>query len=1243
MDLLASIAATSAVVQVCEHLRRGRRVIARGSQGSSGSFAAAAVGRVLSRPVLMVVAHLDDADEAVDELASAGVEAVRLPALEVLPGESAVSMDLFAERLGVVRRLVAGGCPAVLVAPIQALMQPAPGAESLGALALSLRAGERRALGEVVRWLEQAGYQRLDAIEEPGDFAVRGGIIDVFPPGGGAAGTQHDAAAVPVRLDFFGDELERLSEIDLDTMGSDRKLASVEIVCASLERVFGGEGSGDEPASKGGGDGGVKGNRSPSPRPPPSGRGSLDALGGSAGVSVLEYVPREAVAVLHETMEIVEQGRGYFERVTDGRIFGPPAVLKALQDRFGFAGGDGGGGVVELNQFSTALSASDAVVGIPVSPLPTLAEDAGAAVKELAEMAAGAFATLGGVPAGVCVYCQNEGERSRLRELIAEFVPGDAPPPPPRIESRVQYLHRGFIWGGSHSLTPGQGHSLPFVAVPYHELLHRFERRRGRASRGTTTAGEETRLRAGRAMDAFLGFGVGDHVVHRDHGIAVFQGLTVMKPREVKRAEKVVLPSEKPARNDRRSTRLSAEDDPDAGLEEFLTLEFAGRSRLHVPAMKIDQVQKYVGGMGGGRGGGGRGGGGRVGGKSSPTLSALGGTRWKKQKEAVAESVKDLAGEMLRVRAAREHMPGIRFPGDTAWQKEFEAEFPYQETDDQIAALGEIKKDMMTERPMDRLLCGDVGYGKTELAVRAAFKACEYGRQVAVLVPTTVLAEQHERTFRSRFADYPFRVESLSRFKTDKEINETLAAVRKGQVDVVIGTHRLLSKDVKFADLGLVVIDEEQRFGVEHKERLLSLRMTVDVLTLSATPIPRTLHMSMLGLRDISSLATAPVDRRAVVTEVIPYNPRRIQQAIERELAREGQVYFVHNRVYNIETVADEVQKLAPDARIAIGHGQMPDRELERVMLSFMRGEVDVLVSTTIIESGIDIPTANTMFINDADRFGLAELHQLRGRVGRFKNRAYCYMLLGHDKAVTEKAMKRLKAIEEFSMLGAGFKIAMRDLEIRGAGNILGPEQSGHIAAVGYEMYCQLLDRAVKELKNEPTQVASETAIEIGLTGMIPKRYIASDQRRMEAYRRIAVAQTSEELERIASELKDAYGDGLPRATRRLLDLADLRVLASHLKVRSIAVRGQDVILRAAPADAPVVGLLLHDVSAVSAGGAGGGGGGGTQVTVLEPKSGEESCEVYFRPPAPWMEPESLLGVLRRRLRTTEGTPAGVA
>jgi transcription-repair coupling factor (superfamily II helicase) len=649
--------------------------------------------------------------------------------------------------------------------------------------------------------------------------------------------------------------------------------------------------------------------------------------------------------------------------------------------------------------------------------------------------------------------------------------------------------------------------------------------------------------------------------------------------------------------------------------DEFLTLEFAGGAKLHVPAMQIDLVQKYVGGFGG-----------------KPTLSTLGGTRWKGQKERTSESVKDLAAEMLRVRAARESMPGIAYPADTPWQTEFEDEFPYEETEDQVTGLAAIKQDMTRTRPMDRLICGDVGFGKTELAIRAAFKACEFGKQVAVLVPTTVLAEQHERTFRSRFAGYPFRIESLSRFKTDGEAREILDKLRKGHVDVVIGTHRLLSKDIVFADLGLVIIDEEQRFGVEHKESLLRLRLTVDVLTLSATPIPRTLHMAMLGIRDISSLTTPPLDRRAIVTEVIPYNERRIQQAIARELSRDGQVFYVHNRVGDIKSIADDVQRMAPDAKILIGHGQMNPHELEQVMLTFMRGPskdggADILVSTTIIESGIDIPTANTMIIDNADRFGLAELHQLRGRVGRSKNRGYCYLLLPPERSVKDIARKRLRAIEQYSMLGAGFKIAMRDLEIRGAGNILGAEQSGHIAAVGYDMYCRLLEQSVHELKNEhPPAPPSSVSIEIGLPASIPKPYVPSDQRRLEAYRRIATAASREALEQVKADLTSAYGDP-PKQVHRLLHLAELRVACVALGVRSISVREKDVIFKAAMAKQLGEALSRTPPELAKAGKAL-----QVQVTVLPSKHAGELAEVYFRPPEKYLEPETLLNVLRKRL-----------
>ena len=1099
LDMLRELPGVRALARAAGE---GMRSVARGSAGSATHLIAGAMARETGRPVLLVVAHLDEADEAVDELLSAGIGAQRLPALEGLPGESAGALDLFAERLVCVRTATQGPMPEVLVTPVQALMQAVPTPTSVPTLSRTLAAGRDAPMSDLVRWLEHAGYQRREVIEEIGEFAVRGGILDIFPPTGGAGGK-----GVPVRLDFFGVNDEKITEIDLDTMGSDRSLPSIDLVAAD-------------------------------PR----------AVQSEAGVLFPSLLPKGVVVVLSELAEIVEQARGYFERATDDRgLFGPPAVLASLQKH--------AHALVEINRFSAGSAQADALVELPARPVQPFSKELAEAIQELVSL---------GQDGRVVVCCQNEGEHQRFGELLAQH----ATEPTVRPEALIAYVHEGFGWGIENDRT--------LWIIPYHELLNRFTvRRRG------------GRISAGRAMDTFLDLSIGDHVVHADHGIALLSGLALMKPRD--------LPS------------TGGKPRKEQDEQEYLVLEFAGKSKLYVPATQIDLIQKYVGGFHG-----------------KPPLSTLGGTRWQSQKDRVGESVRDLAGELLRVRATREHMPGVAYPPDTPWQAEFEEEFPYEETEDQLAALAAIKADMGKSKPMDRLVCGDVGFGKTEVAIRAAFKAAEFGKQVAVLVPTTVLAEQHERTFRSRFAGYPFRVESLSRFKEPREVREIVEATRKGQVDVLIGTHRVLSEDVRFSDLGLVIVDEEQRFGVEHKERLLRLRLTADVLTLSATPIPRTLHMALLGIRDISNLTTAPVDRRAIVTEVLPYNERRIQQAIRRELAREGQVFFVHNRVHNIREVADKVRSLAPEARVVFGHGQMDGVELEKVMLSFIRGEADILVSTTIIESGIDIPSANTMIIADADRFGLAELHQLRGRVGRSKHRAYCYLLLPEDRPLTEPAKKRLQAIEQYSMLGAGFKIAMRDLEIRGAGNILGPEQSGHIAAVGYEMYCQLLDAAVRDLRNEaPPTVASRTSIEIGISGTIPKAYIPSDQRRLEAYRRLATAMSKEALDKVRSDLADAYGDP-PKPTVRLFLLAELRAACAQLAVKSVSIRDKDVVFlttNAKPLAEKLAAVPSGQSKAIEA-----------RVSILPSQTSDKVAEVYFRPPEKYLEPETLLGVLRKRL-----------
>ena len=1069
------LVAASAIDPLVSNVEAGGASSCRGAAGSSTVFVAAALARRTQRTLLLVTAHIDEADEAVSELndlfaAGLGPEPVLLPALESSPGEGGSALDLLAERLTVVRRLIEGNTPGIMVAPFPSLMQLVPDAALLPKLLRVARAGERCSPRELAEWLAHAGYVRTEAIENPCEFAVRGGLIDVFPPGG----------ALPVRLDFFGDELERIFEIDLVTQASDRRVPEAQLVGANISSIL-------EDAGK---------------------------------VSIAELLPRGTVCVIAELSEVLEQGRGYWERMNDGQgVLSPQALFKSLGVRCH--------AMVDINGFSST-NASNRVVALPAITLPAFDDEVAQAFGELGELATR-------VPTSLC--CDTEGELARARELLGEHARSAT------VNTLRQHVHRGFIWESDK----------PFAVVPQHEVLHRFGVRR-----------RVQRVGAATTRDAFMQFSAGDYVVHRDHGIARFHGLQLIG----------------------------------GGEEEFLTLEFDAGAKIHVPASKIDLVQKYIGS-----------------GAARPTLSAIGGKRWKAQKERVQEAVRDMAGEMLRIQAAREASAGIRFPEDTPWMHEFESDFAWTETEDQLTAIAAVKRDMQSPRPMDRLICGDVGFGKTEVAIRAAFKAVESGRQVAVLVPTTVLAEQHERTFRDRFRAYPFRIESLSRFKTGAESKLILADLAAGKVDVVIGTHRILSKDVAFADLGLVIVDEEQRFGVEHKQRLLAFRLSADVLTLSATPIPRTLHMSLLGIRDISSLTTAPLDRRAIVTEVIPWNPRRIQQAIRRELARQGQVFFVHNRVNDIEKMAAEVQAMVPDARVLIGHGQMTPTMLEEVMLKFMRHEADILVSTTIIESGIDIPIANTMVIYDANIFGLAELHQLRGRVGRSKHRAYCYMTLPQDRVMTEDAMKRLKAIEDYSMLGAGFRIAMRDLEIRGAGNLLGAEQSGHIATVGYEMYCQLLEQAVGELRSEDRVVPSDTMLDIGIAASIPRGYVPSDLRRMEAYRRIAMAKDPEHLAKVRTDLESAYG-APPAAVQTLLDLADVRLAATIMGVRSIARREQDVVFRTTDP-----GALETRLAGIQ----------GTVRVVGQPDE-QGVVDVYLRPAKAFLMPKPLLQVLRRRL-----------
>ena len=616
----------------------------------------------------------------------------------------------------------------------------------------------------------------------------------------------------------------------------------------------------------------------------------------------------------------------------------------------------------------------------------------------------------------------------------------------------------------------------------------------------------------GKKIQSFSELLIGDYVVHESHGLGIYRGI-----------EKI---------------------EQDKVVKDYIKIEYRDGGNLYLPATRLEGIQKYAGSD-----------------ARTPKLNKLGGMEWNKTKSKVRGAVRDIAKDLVELYAARQRSEGYQYGPDTVWQKEFEEMFPFEETEDQLEAIEATKKDMESRRIMDRLICGDVGYGKTEIALRAAFKAIQEGKQVVYLVPTTILAQQHYNTFVQRMKDFPVRVDMLSRFRTAGEQKKTLEDLKKGQVDVVIGTHRVLSKDVVFKNLGLLIIDEEQRFGVAHKEKIKKLKENVDVLTLTATPIPRTLHMSLIGIRDMSVLEEPPVDRLPIQTYVMEYNDEMVREAIHRELARGGQVYYVYNRVNNIDEVANHVAALVPEANVVFAHGQMHEHELEKIMLDFVEGNIDVLVSTTIIETGLDIPNANTIIIHDADRLGLSQLYQIRGRVGRSGRTSYAFLMYRRDKLLREEAEKRLQAIREFTELGSGIKIAMRDLELRGAGNLLGAEQHGHMQAVGYDLYCKLLNEAVLALRGENEAEDFETVVDCDIDAYIPPSYIHNEYQKLDVYKRISGIENQEEYMDMQDELIDRFGE-IPRSVENLLKIADLKALAHQAGVVEVDVKKQDITIQ---------------------------------------------------------------------------------
>jgi transcription-repair coupling factor (superfamily II helicase) len=701
----------------------------------------------------------------------------------------------------------------------------------------------------------------------------------------------------------------------------------------------------------------------------------------------------------------------------------------------------------------------------------------------------------------ILIAVPNTGEVERLADIFSEYAVSF------RLGSRTRsgesYADETSYFSGEVvTATLAKAYVPDGVMLPDANLSILGARDLFDESDSVVTRPQRHKSKTSAFLSDFRDLQVGDYVVHVEHGIGQYQGL-----KEINQGD---------------------------GNAEFMLLEYAEGARLYVPLTRLDLVQKYRSSEG-----------------AKPVLNHLGTAAWGKTKARVRKAMKDMTDELLRLYAERKTAEGHAFSLDNEWMREFEDTFEFNETEDQETAIADVKRDMESRQPMDRLLCGDVGYGKTEIAMRAAFKAISDNKQVAVLAPTTVLAFQHYETFKQRFAAFPVAIEMISRFRSPKQQKEILQKVEAGKIDILIGTHRLISKDVKFADLGLLVVDEEQRFGVRHKERLKQMRKQVDVLTMSATPIPRTLHMSLVGLRDMSVIETPPKDRIAIQTVVASWDEKLIQSAIEQELERGGQAFFVHNRVDSIWEIAAKLQTLAPRARIIVGHGQMSEGELEKVMLKFMHHEADILVSTTIIENGLDIPLCNTILINRADRLGLSELYQLRGRVGRSNRRAYAYLLLPAEIELTPIARRRLAALKEFSDLGAGFKIAALDLELRGAGNMLGGEQSGHIEAIGFELYTQMLDRAVREMKGESAPDEAETQLNLGLNIRISVEYIAEENQRLRMYKRVAAVETESQLSDVRAELQDRYGDP-PAPVRNLLEYAALKLLA--MRVGAIAI-----------------------------------------------------------------------------------------
>ncbi len=1084
----------------------------------------------------LVVTYDDTrAKEIYDDLRSFTSRVWLYPAKDLLFYSADIHGNLMArQRIAVLRRLMEDR-EGVVVTTMDGLMDHLLPLKYLREQSITVESGQVIDLDVWKERLIAMGYERVAQVDGMGQFSIRGGIVDIFPL----------TEEVPVRIELWDDEVDSIRTFDLESQRSVEQLEYITIYPAA-EVVL----SGDQLAA------GIRRLEKEEKtyekalreqhKPEEAHRihtiigelrSGLDEgwrIGGLDAyiryfcpdtVSFLEYFPQgESVIYLDEPARLKEKGetvelefresmvhrleKGYLLPGQTELLYPAAEILARMQKPYAVM-------LTGLDQKLPGMKVNQKF-SIDVKNVNSYQNSFEILIKDLTRWKKEGYR--------VILLSASRTRASRLASDLREYDLRAYCPDGREGESgnaggegsgSADTGNPGAVNTSVRKVRPGE------ILVTYGNLHRGFEYPLLKfvfITEGDMFGVEKKRKRRkktnyqGKAIQSFTELSVGDYVVHEEHGLGIYKGI-----------EKV---------------------ERDKVIKDYIKIEYGDGGNLYLPATRLESIQKYAGAE-----------------AKKPKLNKLGGTEWNKTKTRVRGAVQEIAKDLVKLYAARQEKAGFQYGTDTVWQREFEELFPYDETDDQMDAIDAVKKDMESRRIMDRLICGDVGYGKTEVALRAAFKAVQDSKQVVYLVPTTILAQQHYNTFVQRMKDFPVRVDMLSRFCTPARQKRTLEDLRKGMVDIVIGTHRVLSKDMQFKDLGLLIIDEEQRFGVAHKEKIKHLKENVDVLTLTATPIPRTLHMSLAGIRDMSVLEEPPVDRTPIQTYVMEYNEEMVREAINRELARNGQVYYVYNRVTDIDEVAGRVQALVPDAVVTFAHGQMREHELERIMADFINGEIDVLVSTTIIETGLDIPNANTMIIHDADRMGLSQLYQLRGRVGRSNRTSYAFLMYKRDKLLREEAEKRLQAIREFTELGSGIKIAMRDLEIRGAGNVLGAEQHGHMEAVGYDLYCKMLNQAVLALKGETLEEDSyDTVVECDIDAYIPGRYIKNEYQKLDIYKRISAIETEEEYMDMQDELMDRFGD-IPRSVENLLKIASIRALAHQAYVTEVVINRQEVRL----------------------------------------------------------------------------------